>query len=72
MLESLSMGLAKLAPQTTPGGDNCLRPALLLQHFACRLAGGGCLWKPSEGAAFPMSQLSFLCEITYPSIGSGI
>lgn len=29
----------------------------------------GSLW---WGVAFPMSQLSFLCEITYPSVGFGI
>lgn len=51
-------------------GRHCSHTAF--QHFPCRLAGGSCLWKPLVGVAFPMSQLSFLCEITYPSISFGI
>lgn len=59
-------------PCKQPQGSAHALPSSGFWCFACWLAQGDCLWKSWLGVAFPMSQLSFWCEIIYAGTSFGI
>lgn len=73
LLSLLPRAAASLClPCKQPQGSAHASPSSGFWCFACWLAQGGCLWKSWLGVAFPMSQLSFWCEIIYAGTSSGI